>query len=154
MVVRQQIQYIRYDAVGSAACKPVAVSSAKKAALPKARKRKCKVICIDPVATLGILVALFMLVSMAVGVAEYLSVRKQTAQMEAYVVQLSARNEELTETYESGYDLEAIEKTALALGMVPMEKVESVEIQVTMPQEEETVTLWEQIGTFITGLFA
>ena len=153
-MLRQEIQYIRYDNVGSAACKPVVVSSAKKNALPNARKQKRKVISIDPVATVGILVALFMLVSMAVGVVEYVQVRKQAAQMEQYVEQLSVRNEELTEKFESGYDLEAIEKTALALGMVPMEQVQTVQIQVTIPQEEKTVTLWEQIGIFITGLFA
>ena len=153
-MLRQEIQYIRYDNVGSAACKPVVVSSAKKNALPSARKQKRKVISIDPVATVGILVALFMLVSMAVGVVEYVQVRKQAVQMEQYVEQLSVRNEELTEKFESGYDLEAIEKTALALGMVPMEQVQTVQIQVTIPQEEKTVTLWEQIGIFITGLFA
>ena len=153
-MLRQEIQYIRYDNVGSAACKPVVVSSAKKNALPGARKQKRKVISIDPVATVGILVALFMLVSMAVGVVEYVQVRKQAVQMEQYVEQLSVRNEELTEKFESGYDLEAIEKTALALGMVPMEQVQTVQIQVTIPQEEKTVTLWEQIGIFITGLFA
>ena len=154
-MIRHEVQYIRFDSVGSAARKPVSVSSVKKAAFPTPRKKKCKVIYIDPVAILGIAVALFMLITMAVGLAEYASVREQTAQMEAYVEQLSVRNEELTQTYESGYDLEAIEKTALALGMVPMDEVESVQIQVTMPEEEpETVTLWEQIGTFLTGLFA
>ena len=154
-MIRQEVQYIRFDSVGSAARKPVSVSSAKKAAFPTPRKKKCKIIYIDPMATLGIAVALFMLISMTVGLTEYASVRQQASQMEAYVAQLSARNEELTQTYESGYDLEAIEKTALALGMVPMGDVESVQIQVTMPEEEpETITLWEQIGTFLTGLFA
>ena len=153
-MVRQQVQYIRFDTVGSAARKPVPVSSAKKAVLPKPRKQKRKVVYVDPVAILGILVAVFMLIMMTAGIVEFLAVRQEAAQMEQYVSQLSSRNEELNREYESGYDLEAVERTALALGMVPKDQVETITIHVELSQEMETVTLWEWIGTFLTGLFA
>ena len=153
-MVRQQVQYIRYDTVGSAARKPVPVSSAKKAALPKPRKQKRRVIYVDPVAIMGIAVAVFMLVMMTVGIAEFLDARQEAAQMEQYVAQLSSRNTELNQEYESGYGLEAVEKTALALGMVPSDQVQMIAIQVEPPQEAETLTVWERIGTFLTGLFA
>ena len=153
-MVHQQVQYIRFDTVGSAARKAAPVSSVKKAVLPKPRKQKRKVVYVDPVATLGILVAVCMLIMMTAGIVEFLSVRQEAIQMERYVAQLSSQNEELSQAYEAGYDLETVEKIALALGMVPKDQVESIAIQVTVPEEVETMTVWDRIGIFLTGLFA
>lgn len=150
----RQVQYIRFDTVGSAARKAAPVTSVKKAILPKPRKQKRRVVYVDPVATLGILVAVCMLIMMTVGVAEFLSVQKEAIRMEQYVAQLSSRNEDLSQTYESGYDLETVEKSALALGMVPKDQVETIHIQVTVPEEMETMTVWDRIGIFLAGLFA
>lgn len=150
----RQVQYIRFDTVGSAARKAAPVTSVKKAILPKPRKQKRRIVYVDPVATLGILVAVCMLIMMTVGVAEFLSVQKEAIRMEQYVAQLSSRNEDLSQTYESGYDLEMVEKSALALGMVPKDQVETIHIQVTVPEEMETMTIWDRIGIFLAGLFA
>jgi hypothetical protein len=40
--------------------------------------------------------------------------------------------------------------------MVPVEEVPQTVISVELPEipEPETVTLWERIGTFLSGLFA
>ena len=43
---------------------------------------------------------------------------------------------------------------ALALGMVPQEDAEQVTMQVTPIQEEQTGSVWTNIWTFLTGLFA
>ncbi len=150
----RQVQYIRFDTVGSAARKAAPVTSVKKAILPKPRKQKRRVVYVDPVATLGILVAVCMLIMMTVGIVEFLSVRQEAIWMEQYVAQLSSRNEDLSQTYESGYDLESIEKSALALGMVPKDQVETIHIQVTVPEKMETMTVWDRIGIFLAGLFA
>ena len=52
-------------------------------------------------------------------------------------------------------DAEIIRR-AEALGMVPKEQIESVSIQVKIPepQVEVKVSIWDQLGTFLTGLFA
>lgn len=153
-MVQHQVRYIRYDTVGSAARKPVAMPSARKAVLPKPRRQKRTVVYVDPVAVLGILVAVFMLITMTAGIVEFGAARQEALQMETYVEQLSSRNEELRQRYEDGYDLEAVEKTALALGMVPKAQAQTVTIHVEEPTQTETVTVWERIGTFLTGLFA
>ena len=151
-MVQHQVQYIRFDTVGSAARKPV--SSVKRSVLPKPRRKKRVVVCVDPVAMLGILVAAFMLITMTVGIVDFVAARREAVRMEQYVEQLSARNQQLRKEYESGYDLESVEKTALALGMVPKDQVQTITIHVEAPEQPQTITLWERIGTFLTGLFA
>jgi len=148
------VQYIRYYTDGSSARQVAPMFSLKQAVLPKPRKQRRKVIRIDPVATLSIVVAVFMLLMMGIGIAEYVAVRHDAAVMEHYVAQLSAENAALRQEFEDGYDLEEVEKTALALGLVPKDQVRQVSIQVSAPVQQPTVTLWERIGTFLAGLFA
>ena len=153
-MVQHQVQYVRFATVGSAARKPVSMTAVKKTVLPKPRKKLRTVVHVDPVAVLGILVAAFMMVTMIVGLVDFAAARQEAVVMEQYVEQLSEQNRQLRETYESGYDLEVVENTALALGMVPKDQVETVTIYVSEPQQTETITLWTRIGTFLTGLFA
>ncbi|MBQ6851512.1 MAG: hypothetical protein IJO04_00560 [Oscillospiraceae bacterium] len=153
-MVQHQVQYVRFATVGSAARKPVSMTAVKKTVLPKPRKKLRTVVYVDPVAVLGILVAAFMMVTMIVGLVDFAAARQEAAVMEQYVEQLSEQNRQLQQTYESGYDLEVVENTALALGMVPKDQVETVTIYVSEPQQTETITLWTRIGTFLTGLFA
>ena len=153
-MVQHQVQYVRFATVGSAARKPVSMTAVKKTVLPKSRKKLRTVVHVDPVAVLGILVAAFMMVTMIVGLVDFAAARQEAAVMEQYVEQLSEQNRQLQQTYESGYDLEVVENTALALGMVPKDQVETVTIYVSEPQQTETITLWTRIGTFLTGLFA
>ncbi len=153
-MVQHQVQYVRFATVGSAARKPVSMTAVKKTVLPKPRKKLRTVVHVDPVAVLGILVAAFMMVTMIVGLVDFAAARQEAVVMEQYVEQLSEQNRQLQQTYESGYDLEVVENTALALGMVPKDQVETVTIYVSEPQQTETITLWTRIGTFLTGLFA
>ena len=153
-MVYQQVQYIRFDTVGSAARKPAPVVSVKKAVQPRVRKKRASVICIDPVAVLGIAVAVLMLLTMTVGIVNFANARQEAQHMEQYVQHLAEENAQLRSQYENGYDLEEVEKAALALGMVPKDQVASYDIQITEPAQTETITLWDRIGIFLTGLFA
>ena len=48
-----------------------------------------------------------------------------------------------------------VEKTALAMGMVPMDQVKSVNIQVQEIRiEEPQQTFWDQMYAILTNLFA
>ena len=158
MARKPDVQYICLYTDGSAARKVASAFSVQPATtLPKIKKKKCKRIYIDPVATLGIVVAVCMLVLMAVGIARFASVQQQNRTMEQYVAQLENKNMSLSQEYTSGYDLEEVEKTALALGMVPNDSVQRIVIKVPTEQPErteQTVTLWEHIGIFLTRLFA
>lgn len=155
MAARCDVRYIQYCTDGSCARKLApACPGAKPERVPKARKQKKLLVYVDPVAVAGIVVAALMLLMMAVGIGSYNTAQQRTAQMESYVERLQARNDTLTEKYKAGYDLEEVQKMALALGMVPQEQVEHVTIQVSVPQIEETPGAWERFTTFLTGLFA
>ena len=156
MAQRVDVQYIKFYTQGSAAARVQPAKPAHTATLPKIKKRTVYRVCVDPVAMLGIAVAVCMLIMMAVGVSNFRKERQKTVVMERYVALLQQENEELQARYEAERDLEMVEKTARALGMVPKEQIESVSIQVKIPepQVEVKVSIWDQLGTFLTGLFA
>ena len=154
-MVYSQVQYVRYNTYGNTARKLDQTPAVpKKAVLPKARKQKRKVIYVDPVAVLSIMVAFCMVLTMSIGIIQFAAARREAKQMESYVAALSSRNDTLSQQYSSGYDLTQIEKSALALGMVSRDQVQTVSIQVTTPQQVQTLTLWQRIGTFLTSIFA
>lgn len=155
MAAKHDIRYVQYCTDGSSARKLApAYPGAKPEKLPKARKQKKLLVYVDPVAIAGIVVAAMMLLMMVIGIGSYNAAQQHTAQMENYVARLRAENDALTESYASGYDLEEVEKMALALGMVPQEEVEHVSIQVSVPQIGQKPGPWERFTTFLTGLFA
>lgn len=156
MAQRIDVQYVQFYMHGSAAERVTSAIPVHTGALPQAKKRKIRRICVDPVATLGIVVAVCMLIMMAAGVSQLRKELHKTAVMEQYVELLQQENKELQARYAAECDMEAVEKTALALGMVPKENIAQIPIQVELPQhqEPERISIWEQIGTILTGLFA
>ena len=156
MAAKVDVQYIRFYTDGSAA-KQVAPLFPEEKKARKARAKKSarrKVIFVDPVAIFSIFVACALVVSMAVGLGALQQARERNVQMRQYVEQLNTENERLKQTYAQGYDLQEIEKTALALGMVPAENVSNNSIQLEVPVQEQEATGWDQIIAFLTGLFA
>ena len=154
MARQLDVQYVRFYTDGSAARKVAPVAPLKTIKLPKIKKHKRITLHIDPIAIGGIVMAAVMLVLMLVGVAQLASTRQELAQMEDYVQTLQQENVSLEATYEQGYDLQAVERTALALGFVPKDEVMHVTIRVPQPQITEEPGAWEQFYTFLTGLFA
>ncbi len=149
------VQYVRYSTDGSAARQFLPVYPKKqRTAIAKPHRQTRTRIYIDPVAILGIAVATCMLIMMVAGVFQFRAAQAQAESMESYVTSLQAENKALENTYVTGYDLDEVEKTALALGMVPEDSVKQVSISVTVPQPEENVTVLEHIGIFLAGLFA
>ena len=157
MAYKNGIQYVNFYTHGSAAKKIVPVHHAPKATLPKPKKRKRKVIYIDPVATVGIMVAICMTIMMFVGLSQLKKERQQAQVMESYVVHLDAQHQKLTEQYNAAFDLQDVERTALALGMKPQSQVPQTVIHMPaeeMPAVPQKITLLTQIGTILSGLFA
>ena len=155
MAKKYSIEYVHFYTDGSAARKIAPVLHSEKAVLPKQKKQKRKVIYLDPVAVLGMAVAVCMLLMMVVGLAQLTQARGKAVAMEQYVIQLDIQHDQLDQMYHEGYDIAEVERTALALGMVPGSQVKQTSI--VIPVEEpvvETVTLWDQIGTFLSSLFA
>lgn len=155
MARKPDIQYIRFYTDGSAARQlEPKLPKKKKTSSPKARKQKVRVIHVDPLALGGIVVSAVMLVMMIVGSVQLYTVRQQEQRMRSHVSTLQEENMQLHATYETGYDIEAYEKAALAMGMVPMEDTTRIAISVSEPEPVAEPTLWEQIWVFFTGLFA
>ncbi len=156
MARKPEIQYVRYYTDGSAArqLEPKRAPHRKKQAVHRPYKEKKKLVYIDPLAIGGILVSAVMLVLMMVGISQYLTLRQQTVQMQRYVSQLEQENAVLTDTYEAGIDLESIEKSALALGMIPQEQAQHIIISVSGNDPVAEPDFWEQVAAFFRGIFA
>lgn len=155
MAQRPDIQYIQFYTDGSAArqLQPKAPRKKKRSSV-KSAQRKPQVIYLDPLALGGILVSAVMLVLMVIGCVQLLDAQQEALVMENYVASLRIENAELTAAYESGYDLEEVEKTALALGMVPVEQVKTISIALEKPQSVEEPTYWQKVCVFFENLFA
>ena len=150
-------RYIQFYTGGSAAQKVELVDEREWAPLPEYQIRKKKLIHIDPLAITSIFVAIFLMITMMIGVNKLVEQRTEATQMEAYVAQLQAENRTLSKQYAAGYDLSIIENTARNMGMIPMEESNQITIYVPAEISEEpiqSVTLWDQLTTFLTGLFA
>lgn len=156
MARQPEIQYINAYVAGSAAYKieSAPVRKHKKVQLPKQKRAKKTVIAFDPVAIGGILVASVLLVLMFVGMFQLQGIRQDQMALQQYVGALQQENEQLSERYASGYDLEEIERIALAMGMVPSSQVPHINLDVSVPQVVEEPTAWETFCMFLTGLFA
>lgn len=159
MARQPEIQYIRPYTYGSAAQKLELKPQRRQARtkLPRVRREKPLVIRLDVVALCGIVVAAVMLVMLLSGIGTLQAAQQETERMAAYVSGLRNENAELKNIYQSGYDLETVEKTALALGMVPKEQAEQISIQMEEPEVEIQFyepTFWERVITFFENLFA
>ena len=130
MAQRVDIQYVRYYTPDSTARRVMPSTTPTLNPTRPATKRKIQRIYVDPVAVLGIVVAVSMLIMMAVGVSQLRAEQENSAAMAEYVERLQVQNQELEEAYASSYDLEEIERAALALGMIPAEEAKHTTITV------------------------
>ena len=157
MARKAEVRYVNFYTAGSAAYKfdPQPFPQPKKEVRQTKPRRKKKIlIYVDPVATAGICLAVVMLIMMTVGLFRLGAAQKQANQMQAYVTQLEQRNEQLDAQYRAGYDLEEIRQIATAMGMIPIEQAQKIEISAEVPEMEEEPSAWESFCTFLAGLFA
>ena len=158
MALQPDIQYVPFYYVdGSTARKaePKPVKKTSAAPARRARRAKRKTIAIDPVAIGGVAIAMVMLIMMLVGFIQYSICQEQTRQMQEYVASLQMENAQLQQDLDSNIDLEYVREVAEAMGMVPAQDAQQIQISVQLPQQEHTeMTLWESITTFLAGLFA
>ncbi len=135
MVRYPNVQYVHFYTDGSAARKLESVIPLKGNTLrmPAQKKSRRKVIYCDPVAILSIAVAVCLLIMMVVGVAQYFAMKEQADTMAAYVHYLEQENERLAQEYAESYNLNEVKQTALALGMIPAEQLDSTPIDVSAP---------------------
>jgi cell division protein FtsL len=160
MARQPDIQYIRYYTSGSAARKIELQPEKKKKNTvavpqrPRTRKQNKMVIHLDPISMLAVMVAGIMLITMVIGMLRLGQVNAEVDAMNGYVEQLQQENSALRQEYESGYDLEDVEQKALEMGLVPIEQVEHVTIEVPETPVEAEPTFWEKAAAFFSELFA
>ena len=148
------VQYVNLYTVGSAARKLEVVAPAPKVQRPKAKRSKKIILYVDPVACLGIVTAAIMLVVMCVSFIGLQKTQQEAATMARYVQELRLENENLRAEFEAGYNLEQVERTAKALGMVSQEQVKHVKVQVNQPNNTQSLGIWAKFCAFVSGLFA
>ena len=155
-MAKNKNRYIQFYTPGSVAVKVAVQDEQTWAPLPEPKQEKRIPIYMDAASVIGFAVAVCMLIMMAVGVMQLNHARREVATLEHYVAQLTAENHALEETYREGYEPGKIRQKALEMGMVPVEEIPQKQIYVTIPHEEvvEEPTLWTQVTTFLTGLFA
>lgn len=132
MARQPEVQYIRLYTQGSSARQLEMAPPQRKRSktkLPKPRRVKARVIRVDPLSLCAIAVAAVMLVMIAVGCVRLYRAEAYSTRLERYVDRLTVENQVLAQTYAEGYDLEEVRQTALALGMVPVEEVTHISIE-------------------------
>lgn len=132
----QSTRYVQYYTAGSAARKLTPVIPLNTPALPRTRTQQKRIkIYLDPVALLGTVVAVAMLITMLVGVSALQAEQAKTVAMVEYVETLRVENEALRTQYTEKCNLAEIEEAALALGMIPKEEATHTLIQVDLPEQ-------------------
>lgn len=158
MARQPDIQYVRFYTDGSAARKIELTPRKKKNDIaiphrPRVRREKKTVIHVDPLCLSAMLVAGVMLIVMLVGMMRLGDVNAKADTMADYVSLLRSDNTALQEEYKSGYDLKDVEQKALEMGLVPIDQVEHVTIELPETPVEEEPTFWENVGAFFAELF-
>lgn len=155
MAMQPEIRYINAYVSGTAAPQPEKRPQKRTMAqLPKAKKQLRYVIPVDLVALGGILSAVVLVIMLTVGLVQMNQAQQEAKIYRDYAMSLQQENAQLQDTYTSGYDLEEVRQIAIAMGMVPMEEVPHLQMQVETPQVEQEPTAWESFWTFFLGMFA
>ena len=155
---KHNIEYIqKYYSYGSEAkvieFKPLRQES-QKPAVPKREKEPVTTVCIDPIAFCGMMVAVVMVVVLLAGILQFSAVSQDHEIMENYVMQLREEKILQQHQYKAGYDLDEIEVTARALGMIPIGEAETILLRVEVPARQEDPGFFENVIWFFSGLFA
>lgn len=154
---KPKIQYVGQFYVHGSEARQLQLQEEKRQAktkLPLARIKAIEKIYVDPVALVGIAVAVMMLVTMVLGAIQLKRDWDQYEQVAAYVSELKKENARMNHLYRSSYDLEDIKTKAVSMGMVPKSELQTMAVTVTIPAPEVEPTRMEEIKFFLEGLFA
>ena len=154
---KPKIQYVGQFYVHGSEARQLQLQEQKRQAktkLPLARIQKIEKVYVDPVALIGIAVAVVMLVTMVLGAIQLKRDWDQYERMSSYVSELKKENARKNHAYRLSYDLADIETKALAMGLVPRTELETVTVSVTVPEKLPQMTRMEEIKFFLEGLFA
>ena len=155
MANKPEIQYVeQFFIPGSEAPQLQPQRGGQPARKPRVQQEKKICILVDPVAMLGLVVAVTMLVLMAVGVYQYNAASQRNEAVNDYLLQLKDTNITREYQYRTKLDLEKVAEQAKALGMIPASEAQTITVHVEVPQPEPENTWWDDLVWFLEGLFA
>lgn len=125
----------------------------KKTELPEVSPNETITVSIDLVAVFGLVVAVAMLLMLAVGVRQYEDACRLHEEMTNQVIALQNRNIALEQEYLAKIDMNEVREQAIALGMVPKEQAEVMEIKPVVVQPEPEMTFLEELRWYFAGWF-
>ena len=129
MARKHDILYVNFYTDGSAARKIApAFPESRPQPKPRTHKQKKILVRIDPVAIVGIVTAIILVAVMAFGMLRLHAVQSEVAAMNDYILQLEMENGIMEQRYQEAYEPAQVEKTVVALGMVPVEQVEHINL--------------------------
>ena len=157
MARRNDIQYVRFYTVGTAA--PRVAPKAEPEVVTHSPKKAVKRIPIpfDPVSVIGTAVAVVMLVCVFIGLWQLNRVSTQVQEMEAYISAVKAENSILQAEYRHGYDLEEVRAAAVSMGMIPADQAERITVPAVSPAPAEQTaptSWWAEFWADLRMLFA
>lgn len=153
MAVKPKIQYVDQFYVYGSEARQLEEKRQPRTILPLAKLEQIEKIYIDPVALVGIAVAIFMLITMAIGVAQLRDDWTAYERMSNYVSELKRDNAEMEAAFRESYDLDDIQSKAIGLGMIPMQDAVAITVRVKVPQRAPEPTYWDHVRWFWSGLF-
>ncbi len=154
MIQKPEIQYIGQFYIPGSEAPELAEKKKSKAKLPKPHREKVKKIYVDPIALGGMAVAAVMLVLLVVGAFQLHRSWEEYNSMSATLSEVRRENAQITHKYRTDLDLDAVQKAAKGMGMIPQEEAETANVWVSVPQRPPESSLWDEIMWFLTGLFA
>lgn len=140
-----------YRVSGSTAYAPLPVKRPSR--LPEEPKKKAQIAKkskagVAPFTVVGTAVALVMLFCVLFSYARLFETQSERAEMQSKRDELLLQQEHLRAQYESSIDLQAIEKRAEELGMHLPRADQIKEVQIVLPETEETAPAQESMGVF------
>ena len=155
MAIQPEVRYINAYVSGNIALQPEKMPQKQVSGrLPKARKQQKWLIRVDLVAVGGILAAFVLSIMLVVGLVQMNQAQREAKMYKEYAMSLKQDNAQMRDTYASEYDLDEVREIAITMGMVPVEQVEHVTMQVVTPEVVQEPTAWESFWTFFLGMFA
>ena len=155
MAMQPEVRYINAYVSGNVAVQPKKMPQKQSfTRLPHAKKAQKWLIPVDMVAVGGILAAFVLSIMLVVGLVQMNQAQREAKMYKEYAMSLKQDNAQMRDTYASEYDLDEVREIAITMGMVPVEQVEHVTMQVVTPEVVEEPTAWESFWTFFLGMFA
>lgn len=154
-MAKTESRYIQFYTLGSEARELVPVLRPEVSPEKRPRKSRKPVLYIDPVAILGMVTALVLMVCVLVAFGQYKQAKADYEYVNNYNFTLKQQYEELQETYAGSYDKEEVRMEVILMGYVPSYMVQHVTIQPQKPAElPQQPGVLEQAWTYLTELFA